>query len=591
MKIANRTMTARRFRLAAAISALALQAAPVVAAPAVTVDIIDPGTFGQNFSLPTISADGRYVAYKHVRGSSNAEIEVFDRVARTSQVVSLNAAGQEASGGSVFAPVISADGRYVLFASRSPNMDVPAGGGGYFLYDRQNHSIETVVNAAGGTVIQSLYAAMSSDGRYIAYRLRDPADSSNTLLYVRDRVNKTTTQASGATTLYIAGSDDHMYVSDDGRYITYRGKATSAGHFELVMHDRVSGVTEAENVNSAGVRENAADANPRFGMSADGKIVVFASAATNLASPDTNGALDVFVRDRSAGTTTKVSYGPVNGPSGTYGVAVSGDGRYVSFTGYGIPGSTAFGVFRLDRQTNIARITPLPSQEVYYPTLSATGRYVAFDCHANSCANYDFAVSDYGPPAALNLSATTLALTEGGNAGTYTIALNELPTANVLVNLTADTGLTLARSQLTFTSANWATPQVVSVQAVDDGVPQAPRSLNISQKTSSADPDFNAVAALQVSATVSDAVIPTIAVPAAAPPGSLALAGTSAAGATVTLTVLNQDDNSVGAYSALADSKGNWTLTLSGVVAGHYQFQANADGIQSALYYCTVSAQ
>ncbi len=565
--------------------ALCAYAGAASAAPDVALDVINPGTIGQYQSRPAISDDGRYVAYKHIIGTAS-RIEVFDRTTRTSEVVSLNAAGAVATGGTVESPVISADGRYVLFGSRSPNMDVPAGGGGYFIHDRTTHTTETVVNAAGGTMIGTMYAGMSPNGRYIAYRLRDPADSQNTRLYVRDMATKTTVEIS-TTNLYVIGSDGAL-VSNDGRYVTYRGKASKSGPYELMTHDRVTGITDQINVNTAGARENAVNGTSSYSMSADGRYVAFTSSSTNLDGADTNGTLDLFLRDRVARTTAKISYGGASIPSGNFGSGLSADGRYVTFIGVGTPGG-ASGLYRLDRLTNIARRAPLSAATIYNPAISANGRYISFDFFYTTNAQvYYLGITDYGPPAALILSASTLDVTEGGAAATYTAALNQSPTANVTLNITADAQLSLARSQLTFTNANWNVPQVISVQAVNDGVVEGPHSGNVSQKTASADPDFNVVAAANVAVAITDAVIPTIVVPAAAGPGNLLMSGTAAAGATVVITVSNLSDATMGAYSAVADAQGRWTLALSELGAGNYEFLAEADGIKSALYTCVI---
>src|SRR5688572_27758338 len=74
-------------------------------------------------------------------------------------------------------------------------------------------------------------------------------------------------------------------------------------------------------------------------MTPDGRFVVFASAASNLVPGDTNGVGDVFVRDRRTGMTERVSLGPKdaqgNGDSNFFGIstapAISDDGRYVAF--------------------------------------------------------------------------------------------------------------------------------------------------------------------------------------------------------------------------------------------------------------------
>ena len=73
---------------------------------------------------------------------------------------------------------------------------------------------------------------------------------------------------------------------------------------------------------------------PAASISADGRFVAFASDATNLVSGDTNGAADVFVRDRQAGTTERVSVDSAgNQASGGDSLrpAISADGRFVVF--------------------------------------------------------------------------------------------------------------------------------------------------------------------------------------------------------------------------------------------------------------------
>jgi len=66
-------------------------------------------------------------------------------------------------------------------------------------------------------------------------------------------------------------------------------------------------------------------------ISADGRFVAFASAASDLVAGDTNHVYDVFVRDRTRNTTERVSVGPgglqANARTGLS--AISADGRFV----------------------------------------------------------------------------------------------------------------------------------------------------------------------------------------------------------------------------------------------------------------------
>lgn len=74
-----------------------------------------------------------------------------------------------------------------------------------------------------------------------------------------------------------------------------------------------------------------------MGVSLDGRFVVFTSYANNLVPGDTNGLPDVFVRDRTLGTTELVSLatdGAQSNGVSTRG-SISDDGRYVAFTSTG----------------------------------------------------------------------------------------------------------------------------------------------------------------------------------------------------------------------------------------------------------------
>ena len=84
------------------------------------------------------------------------------------------------------------------------------------------------------------------------------------------------------------------------------------------------------------VRSNEAQGNgrssPPGAISADGRFVPFSSEATNLVPNDTNGWPDVFVRDRTLGTTKRVSVGAAGqADGGSDAPAISADGRFVAF--------------------------------------------------------------------------------------------------------------------------------------------------------------------------------------------------------------------------------------------------------------------
>jgi len=66
------------------------------------------------------------------------------------------------------------------------------------------------------------------------------------------------------------------------------------------------------------------------------------------------------------------------------------------------------------------------------------------------------------------ISATTLSVTEGGAASSFTVALRSIPTADVVVPVSYGAGITGATTSLTFTAANWNVPQTISFSAPED---------------------------------------------------------------------------------------------------------------------------
>ena len=132
----------------------------------------------------------------------------------------------------------------------------------------------------------------------------------------------------------------------------------------------------------------------------DGRYVAFPSFSSNLVLGDTNGEEDVFVRDRQSGTTDRVSINSFgqegNSVSGeTFGVGISADGRYVAFQSYAsnlVPGDTNgySDIFVRDRQTLTTERVSIASNgaegnaDSFYPSISADGRYVAFETWASN---------------------------------------------------------------------------------------------------------------------------------------------------------------------------------------------------------------
>jgi Tol biopolymer transport system component len=185
--------------------------------------------------------------------------------------------------------------------------------------------------------------SISADGRFVAF------NDGGSGVYVRDRAARTTTLASASAdgTPANASSSDPS-ISADGRFVAFTSKAANLvpgdgnGVEDVFVRDLVAGTTALASVAASGDLGNRWSAFPS--ISPDGRLVAFASGATNLVLGDTNacptsaplppGACpDVFVRDLASGTTTRVSLSSSgaqgNGASGA--PAISADGRFVAF--------------------------------------------------------------------------------------------------------------------------------------------------------------------------------------------------------------------------------------------------------------------
>ena len=108
--------------------------------------------------------------------------------------------------------------------------------------------------------------------------------------------------------------------------------ADTNGAFDVYRRDLATNVMSLASVATGGTVAN----NNSFGpvLDATGANVVWASAASNLVSGDTNGKFDVFRRTIATGTTVRVSNG-ISGanPNGDSTVsAVSPDGATIAFS-------------------------------------------------------------------------------------------------------------------------------------------------------------------------------------------------------------------------------------------------------------------
>jgi hypothetical protein len=203
-------------------------------------------------------------------------------------------------------------------------------------------------------------------------------------------------------------------ISADGHFVAYASRATNlvtettSGTFEQIfVTDWENQITQLASVSSDGIPGNAISFLPA--LSTNGSQVAFKSEAFNLVPGDTNGVPDVFVRDRTAGTTQRVSVddfgNQANGLSG--GPGISGDGRFVAFPSFSSnlvadDGNGFSDVYVYDRfppfrpRGIIARVTVgLDGQEPndgvsdFPVTMSTDGRWIGFASAASNLVPND----------------------------------------------------------------------------------------------------------------------------------------------------------------------------------------------------------
>jgi len=217
--------------------------------------------------------------------------------------------------GSSEMPVVSADGRYILFASTAKNLTL-------------------LTNAAPMTA--PTLPALN--------------------VFLRDCASNTTTLVSVDLTGTGGGNGDSFPfgISTNGQFVLLE---SSAGNLvandtnnaqDIFVRDVVNNTTTLVSVNTNGWSGGGESRDPA--MTPDGRYVTFTSAAEDLVPGPTNGVPDIFVRDLQSNTTTLVSVGAVPTISFPFGSSevpeITPDGRYVAFYSTAtnlVPGVTTSG--------------------------------------------------------------------------------------------------------------------------------------------------------------------------------------------------------------------------------------------------------
>lgn len=272
-------------------------------------------------------------------------------------------------------PAISASGRVVAFASIASNL-VPGTSNHWwriFVRDRVAHRTERVdVSSAGAPATGDAdpFVAISADGRFVAFTSRSPnlvagATSGHLNVFVRDRWARTTELVSvGRQRAQANASSLGQSISANGRYVAFASDASNLvandtnDTGDVFVRDRRARKTVRVSVAGDGAQaESSLSGSDHPAISADGRYVAFTSGAPNLVANDTNGCGDVFVRDLIAGTTERVSVSSDGEQSRgcSWGPSISANGRFVAFVSdpnlVGDPKFDYYSVYVHDRVT------------------------------------------------------------------------------------------------------------------------------------------------------------------------------------------------------------------------------------------------
>ena len=337
----------------------------------------------------------------------------------TMQRASVATGGAQADAGSISAAV-SADGRFVAFASDASNLVSPdVALRDIFVHDRQTGSTELVAVASDSSPANrsSFSPDISADGRYVVFSTEaDNLATSVTTefedIFVHDRQTGATEHVSVASD-GTGGNGDSITpsISADGRYVAFTSFASNLvpddtnDTWDVFVRDRQAGTTELMSVASDGTHGDLSSGWIAAGhgrISSDGRYVVFGSFATNLVPNDTNARDDIFLRDRQTGVTERVSVtsGGVEGNGHSMHPSVSDDGRYVVFDSssndlVAVDTNMSVDVFLHDRETSTTvLISALPDgTQAAGPSrnavISEDGRVVAFESPAANLAPED----------------------------------------------------------------------------------------------------------------------------------------------------------------------------------------------------------
>ena len=325
--------------------------------------------FGSNSNYGLISDDGRYVAFTSyardiVTNDTNSSPDVFlrDLQTGTTKIVSINMAGTgTAAGGPSELIDMSPDGRFVTFSSHTrdltPHIDSKNLGSDIYIRDMLTNKTELVsVNAAGVATGNGMCygGSVSGDGRYVVFTSESsdlvPNDTPTRDVFLRDRQTRTTTRISTNYSGTAGGNweSDGGVIDRGGRVVVFATAAIDLsplpdanGLADIYIYDvrtktkKLITVNVAGNATGGGLYRGYYDHGVQFTVSDDARYVAFMSQSGDLVANDTNGnGDDIFLYEVATQQKSLVSVNPAGTSGligGSFNPSISAGGRFVAF--------------------------------------------------------------------------------------------------------------------------------------------------------------------------------------------------------------------------------------------------------------------
>lgn len=305
---------------------------------------------------PDVPASSRVVVFESeasnlVAGDTNQASDVFVRNLGTglTRRVSTGPGGRQGDAASGL-PAISADGRFLAFTSVASNLVAGDTNGVEDVFVRslrtgKTRRVSVATDGTRGNADGHYLPAISAHGRFVAFTSTSPdlvpGDHNGfTDVFVRDRWSRATRRVStGAGGVEADSSSFSPAISGDGRLVAFASGATNLvvgdtnGATDVFVRNLRTGLTRRVSVTSDETQAAGSDVDPLPDLSRDGRFVSFTSPAADLVPGDANGASDAFVRDRWRGTTqlASVSTDGDQGPRFNSALVLSADGRHLAF--------------------------------------------------------------------------------------------------------------------------------------------------------------------------------------------------------------------------------------------------------------------